>query len=141
MLRPSIRKRILGIALGLIVLMAVTSVLSTFPKEILEAAHLDGAGRWKTLLLVVLPILRPTLMVLGTFFFIWSWNEFFLPLVLLVSDANQTVTVALGTLQGQMTSNPTVTAGAALLGMLPTLIFFLIFQRTLTKGITAGAVK
>ncbi len=79
-------------------------------------------------------MLRPTLMVLATFFFIWTWNEFFLPLVLLVSDANQTVTLALGVLQGEMTSDPTTTAGASLLGMLPTLIFFLIFQRTLTKG-------
>lgn len=119
----------------------VASVLGAFPREILEAAKIDGAGRLNILIHVVLPILRPTLMVLGTFFFIWTWNEFFLPLVMLVSDSNQTVTQAMGTLQGEMTSDPTTTAGAALLGMLPTLIFFLIFQRTLTKGITAGAVK
>lgn len=119
----------------------VSSVLSAFPRELLEAAKIDGAGRLNTLIHVVLPILRPTLMVLGTFFFIWTWNEFFLPLVMLVSDSNQTVTQAMGTLQGEMTSSPTTTAGAALLGMLPTLIFFLIFQRTLTKGITAGSVK
>ncbi|WP_113719776.1 carbohydrate ABC transporter permease [Arthrobacter dokdonensis] len=119
----------------------VASVLTAFPREILEAAKIDGAGRLNILFRVVLPIIRPTLMVLGTFFFIWTWNEFFLPLVMLVSDSNQTVTQAMGTLQGEMTSDPTTTAGAALLGMLPTLIFFLIFQRTLTKGITAGAVK
>lgn len=119
----------------------ISSVLTAFPREILEAAKMDGAGRLRILVSVVLPVLRPTLMVLATFFFIWTWNEFFLPLVLLVSDANQTVTLALGTLQGEMTSDPTTTAGASLLGTLPTLIFFLIFQRTLTKGITVGAVK
>ena len=119
----------------------IASVLTAFPKEILEAARIDGAGAVRILFSVVLPVLRPTLMVLATFFFIWTWNEFFLPLVLLVSDANQTVTLALGTLQGEMTSDPTTTAGASLLGTLPTLIFFLIFQRTLTKGITVGAVK
>lgn len=119
----------------------IASVLTAFPKEILEAARIDGAGTVRILFSVVLPVLRPTLMVLATFFFIWTWNEFFLPLVLLVSDANQTVTLALGTLQGEMTSDPTTTAGASLLGTLPTLIFFLIFQRTLTKGITVGAVK
>lgn len=119
----------------------VASVLTAFPKEILEAARIDGAGSVRILFSVVLPVLRPTLMVLATFFFIWTWNEFFLPLVLLVSDANQTVTLALGTLQGEMTSDPTTTAGASLLGTLPTLVFFLIFQRTLTKGITVGAVK
>ncbi|MCX2748675.1 carbohydrate ABC transporter permease [Arthrobacter sp. MI7-26] len=119
----------------------VASVLSAFPRDVLEAAKIDGAGRLNILIHVVLPILRPTLMVLGTFFFIWTWNEFFLPLVMLVSDSNQTVTQAMGTLQGAMTSDPTTTAGAALLGMLPTLVFFLIFQRTLTQGITAGAIK
>ncbi|GAB6856918.1 carbohydrate ABC transporter permease [Microbacterium xylanilyticum] len=119
----------------------IASVLTAFPHEVLEAARIDGAGRFRVLVSVVLPMLRPTLMVLATFFFIWTWNEFFLPLVLLVSDANQTVTLALGVLQGEMTSDPTTTAGASLLGMLPTLIFFLIFQRTLTKGITVGAVK
>lgn len=119
----------------------IASVLTAFPREILEAARVDGAGSLRVLVSVVLPVLRPTLMVLATFFFIWTWNEFFLPLVLLVSDQNQTVTLALGTLQGEMTSDPTTTAGASLLGTLPTLLFFLLFQRTLTKGITMGAVK
>lgn len=119
----------------------IASVLTAFPMEVLEAARIDGAGKLRVLVSVILPMLRPTLMVLATFFFIWTWNEFFLPMVLLVSDANQTVTQALGMLQGEMTSDPTTTAGASLLGILPTLIFFLIFQRTLTKGITVGAVK
>jgi raffinose/stachyose/melibiose transport system permease protein len=119
----------------------IASVLTAFPMEVLEAARIDGAGKVRVLISVILPMLRPMLMVLATFFFIWTWNEFFLPMVLLVSDANQTVTQALGMLQGEMTSDPTTTAGASLLGILPTLIFFLIFQRTLTKGITAGAVK
>jgi raffinose/stachyose/melibiose transport system permease protein len=119
----------------------LSSVYGTFPKEILEAASLDGAGRWKILWRVVFPISRPTLAVLLIFFFIWTWNEFLIPLTFLASNDNQTVPVAISVLQGDRLMDVTTTAGSALLGIIPTIIFFLIFQRTLTRGITAGAVK
>ena len=119
----------------------LAAVMTTFPREILEAARVDGADRWQVLWFVVIPILRPTMAVLATFFFIWTWNEFLIPLVILVSNTNQTVSVAMGALSGQYVSQPTITAAAALLGITPTVIFFLIFQRTLTKGVVVGAVK
>lgn len=119
----------------------LSSVYGTFPKEVLEAASLDGATRWQILWRVVFPISRPTLSVLLIFFFIWTWNEFLIPLTFLASNSNQTVPVAISVLQGDRLMDVTTTAGSALLGIVPTLIFFLIFQRTLTRGITAGAVK
>lgn len=119
----------------------LSSVLSTFPKEIIEAALIDNASRWQILWSVVVPVLRPTLAVLATFFFIWTWNEFLIPLVFLVSNDNQTVSVSMGVLVGATTSDPTAIAAASLLGVTPTIIFFLIFQRTLTRGVAVGAVK
>jgi raffinose/stachyose/melibiose transport system permease protein len=119
----------------------LSSVLSQFPTEIIEAAKVDGANSWQVLWFIVVPVMRSTLGVLATFFFIWTWNEFLLPLVLLVSNDNQTVSVAMGVLSGQFVSEPTSIAAAALLGMGPTVIFFLIFQRTLTRGVTVGAIK
>ena len=119
----------------------LASVLGTFPKALLEAAALDGASRWDVLWKVVFPVVRPTLSVLMIFFFIWTWNEFLIPLVFLVSDSTQTVPIAISSLQGDKIMDVTTTSASALLGLLPTLIFFLIFQRTLTRGITAGAVK
>ncbi len=119
----------------------LSSVLSTFPREILEAARMDGASRFRILWRLVVPISRPTLGVLFVFFFIWTWNEFFLPLIFLISNENQTVPVALGVLQGQRLMDATMTSSSALLGILPAVVFFLIFQRTLTRGITVGAVK
>jgi raffinose/stachyose/melibiose transport system permease protein len=119
----------------------LSSVLTRFPTELLEAAKLDGAGTWSMLWRVVLPIARPTVGVLVVFFFIWTWNEFFIPLLFLVSNDNQTVSVALGVLQGQRLMDATMSSASAVLGMIPTVIFFLIFQRTLTRGITVGAVK
>lgn len=119
----------------------LSSVLSTFPRELIEAARIDGAGKLRILWRVVVPISRPTLGVLFVFFFIWTWNEFFLPMVLLISNDTQTVPVALGVLQGQRMMDATTTSASALLGILPAVAFFLIFQRTLSRGITAGAVK
>ena len=119
----------------------LSSVLSSFPREIIEAADIDGASRWQVLWYVVVPVLRPTLMVIGTFFFIWTWNEFLIPLVLLVSNNNQTVSLAMGLTRGQNLSDPVLQAAASLLGIAPTIIFFLIFQRTLTRGVAVGSVK
>jgi raffinose/stachyose/melibiose transport system permease protein len=119
----------------------LSAVFGTFPKEVLEAAALDGATRWQTLRSVVVPISRPTISVLLVFFFIWTWNEFLIPLTFLVSNDNQTVPVAVAVLQGERLMDVTTTSASALLGLIPTLVFFLIFQRTLTRGITAGAVK
>jgi len=113
----------------------------------LRSSTVEGCGDavvrrcWRTLWRVVVPVSRPTLAVLFTFFFIWTWNEFFLPLVFLVSNANQTVPVALGVLQGDRQMDATTTSASALIGILPAMLFFAIFQRTLTRGITAGAIK
>jgi raffinose/stachyose/melibiose transport system permease protein len=119
----------------------VSAVLTAFPREIIDAAEIDGASRWQVLWHVVIPMLRPTLTVLATFFFIWTWNEFLLSLVLLISNSNQNVSIALGSLHGQYTSEPTTSAAASLLGIIPTVLFFLIFQRTLMRGVTVGAIK
>lgn len=119
----------------------LSSVLSDFPMELLEAAKIDGAGSVRVLWNIVFPLTRPTLMVLMVFFFIWTWNEFLLPLVLLPSNDSQTVSLSMGLASGQYTSDPTQQAAAALVGILPTLAFFLVFQRTLLKGVTMGSVK
>jgi raffinose/stachyose/melibiose transport system permease protein len=119
----------------------LSSVMAAFPRPLLEAARIDGAGRWQVLWRVVVPVVRPTLSVLLVFFFVWTWNEFLIPMVFLISNENQTVSVALGVLQGQRLMDATMSSAASLLGLLPTVAFFLIFQRTLARGLTAGAIK
>ncbi|PSL38234.1 raffinose/stachyose/melibiose transport system permease protein [Labedella gwakjiensis] len=119
----------------------LASVMSTVPKELLEAAAIDGANRWQILWRVVFPVLRPTLSVLVVFFFIWTWNEFYIPLILLNDPTSQTVPIALSTLRGQHSIDVTVVNAGSLLSLIPTLVFFLIFQRTLSRGVTAGSVK
>jgi len=119
----------------------LSSVFSAFPTELLDAAAMDGAGRLRTLWQVVVPVSRSTIGVLFTFFFVWTWNELFIPLIFLISNDNQTVPVSLGVLQGEKMMDATTTSASALLGIAPAILFFLVFQRTLTRGVMAGAVK
>ncbi|MFA6891929.1 MAG: carbohydrate ABC transporter permease [Sphaerochaetaceae bacterium] len=119
----------------------LSSSYHAFPRELLEAATVDGCTKGELLTDVVAPVSKPTLSVLFVFFFLWTWNEFFIPLVMLVSNARQTVPIAISVTQGQHNMDMTAAAASALLGVLPCIIFFAIFQRTLTKGITAGAIK
>ncbi|WP_084101179.1 carbohydrate ABC transporter permease [Demequina sp. NBRC 110051] len=119
----------------------LSSLLGTFPKEILEAAAMDGATRWRSLRSVIVPVIKPTLSVLMVFFFIWTWNEFLLPLAFLNSPDSLTVPLILEQLNGERQTDTTTLVAGTLISIIPTIIFFLIFQRTLTRGITAGAVK
>ncbi len=119
----------------------LSSQLGDFPKEVLEAAALDGAGRRQILSSIVYPMMRPTLSVLLVFFFIWTWNEYFIPFIMLTDPSVQTIPIALATLKGQNSTNIVEQNAGSLLSLLPTLVFFLVFQRTLTRGVAAGAVK
>ena len=119
----------------------LSSVYGTFPKAILEAAAIDGASRWRILKDIVFPISKPTLNVMLVFFFIWTWNEYMIPMAFLIDNSKQTVPIAIASLTGDRLMDVTTTAAASLISIVPTLIFYLIFQRTLSKGITTGAVK
>jgi raffinose/stachyose/melibiose transport system permease protein len=119
----------------------LASIMRAFPKEILDAARVDGCGKLQLLVRIVVPIMRPSITVLMVFAFIWTWNEFYLPLIFLVDNSQYTVPVAVAVTQGQHMMNESAVAASALLGVLPCVLFFLLFQRTLTRGITAGSYK
>lgn len=118
----------------------LSSVFRTFPASLIEAAKLDGCGKWR-ILHIVATLNKPALSLLMVFYFIWTFNEFFLPLIFLVSNTNQTIPIAITMFQGQYTGYATMQSACALLGILPCIIFFLIFQRTLTRGMVAGGLK
>jgi len=119
----------------------LSSAFQAFPRQLLEAATVDGCSKRQLLVKIVAPVSSSTLSVLFVFFFLWTWNEFFIPLVMLVSNAHQTVPIAISVTQGQHNMDMTAASASAFLGILPCIIFFVLFQRTLTKGITAGAIK
>jgi ABC-type glycerol-3-phosphate transport system permease component len=119
------------------------SFFASVPVELMEAARIDGTSRLQTLCLVVLPVARPALTTLGTVLFLFTWNEFLLALILVPNNASvQTVPLALSFFSGAArSSDPAVTAAAAVLVALPVLLAYVFLQRQLISGLTEGAVK
>ncbi|MCA9834139.1 MAG: carbohydrate ABC transporter permease [Thermomicrobiales bacterium] len=111
------------------------------PNDVMEASIVDGANSWQSLWQVMFPLSRPMVGTIGLMFFIWTWNEFMLPLVVNVNPKYHTLPVGLMYFQDRWTANiPLIAAGATII-FLPIIAIFLIFQRQLIEGITQGAVK
>jgi multiple sugar transport system permease protein len=116
--------------------------VSALPRELEEAAAVDGAGRLRVLVSVVLPLLRPGIVATAMFAFISAWNEFFFALVLLRDPDTLTLPLTLARFvggEGQIALGPL--AAGAVLATLPSLVIFAFLQRRLTSGALAGAVK
>jgi len=111
------------------------------PSELLEAARIDGAGEARIFAQVVLPIMRPALAAVAIVVFLFQWNDFFWPLLILTQKQAYTIPVALGTLVGlTRVSWGGIMVGTAI-ATVPFLLLFLFLQRYFVAGITAGAVK
>jgi raffinose/stachyose/melibiose transport system permease protein len=111
------------------------------PGEISEAAVLDGANSWDLLWQVMFPLARPLIGTLALLFFIWTWNEFLLPLVVNINPDYHTLPVGILYFQQRWTSNlPLIAAGATII-YLPLVGIFLLFQKQLVAGLTEGALK
>ncbi|MEU0379584.1 carbohydrate ABC transporter permease [Streptomyces cyaneofuscatus] len=112
------------------------------PAELEEAAAVDGAGRVRTLVSVVAPLLAPGIVATALFAFITAWNEFFFALVLLKTPEKQTLPVVLTHFLGaEGVADLGPLAAAAFLATLPSLVLFAVIQRRITGGMTAGAVR
>ncbi|MBV1854742.1 carbohydrate ABC transporter permease [Catellatospora tritici] len=111
------------------------------PDDLLEAASIDGAGRLRTLWNVILPLSLPVLAVISIFAIIGSWKDFLWPLLVLQDPQQQTISVALSRLSftGQVPQNE-LYAGLAM-ASIPMIIVFMIFQRRILNGLSAGAIK
>lgn len=117
------------------------SFIKGIPIEIEEAAHVDGAGRFRTFWLIVFPMLLP---VTSAFVIIQSlgfWNDFFVPLVFLDSSSAGTINVAINRMVGLFTSQWQLIYTGAILAILPAIVIFAAFQRYFIKGMSIGAVK
>lgn len=112
------------------------------PPELGEAAEIDGAGPWKVFFSVYLPLATPGLAIVGILAFNYHWNEFFRPLIMIVSEQNFTLPLGLVSLQGNLGTGSvaTVLAGVVL-SMIPALVVFIFGQKPLRDGLTAGTGK
>ena len=122
-----------------------TFVLSNYfkqvPREINEAATVDGASVWRTYWTVLLPLARPALAALATLEFTWIYNDFFWGVLLLRTGSKLPVTSALNNLSGQFFKDNNLLAAGALLVALPTLIVYFALQKQFVAGLTLGSTK
>jgi multiple sugar transport system permease protein len=111
------------------------------PPDLEDAARVDGAGELSIFFRVVLPLCAPALAVLGIQTFLTTWNSFLFPKILTNSSEMYTLPVGLALMQDPRSSDWPVTMAGSVVASLPVIIFFLIFQKNITEGITAGALK
>lgn len=111
------------------------------PLELSEAAKVDGATTLQEFRRIQLPLARPALSALAILLFLWTWNQFLLPVVLVADPLDRTVAGALTFFQGQYSSSiPLLNAGALII-IVPTIIVFIAFQRQFIQALLQGAVK
>lgn len=121
--------------------MMLTEFMREIPDEIEEAARLDGVGELRMLWQIILPLCKPALGVAGVLGFIMIWDQYLLPLIAAKDPTDYTVTVALATLRTDPVVGSGVVLAGAVIALIPSLIVYLLLQRSLVTGIAAGATK
>ena len=111
------------------------------PKELEEAARIDGAGRFRIYRQVVMPLTRPAVAAVAIFTFVFTWNNLLWPLLVLTNPDLMTIPVGLSTVQGAFGIRYADTMASAILGALPLIAVFLLFQRNIVEGIAGTGLK
>lgn len=118
-----------------------TGYIKTIPKELDEAATIDGASAWQMFFLVIFPTIRPINATVTILTVMWTWNDFLMPLVLLSKPEQQTLQLSQYIFQSQFSTNYNLAFASYVMVLLPVLIVYLFCQKGITAGITNGAVK
>lgn len=119
----------------------MTGFMQGIPKELEEAADIDGCGRYGRFFKVIFPLSTPGLSTLAIYNGVNIWNEFIFAFTLTQSESNRTLPLALWNYQGQYSSNTAMIMACLTLSAMPMIIMFIILQDKLVKGMMAGAVK
>jgi multiple sugar transport system permease protein len=115
----------------------------TFPKEIEEAALIDGASRFQILSKILIPASVPALATQATFTFLYAWNSFIWPLVIINvgNEKNHVLTLALNVLRGRASDSPNLILAGAAIAIIPPLIVFILGQRFFVESVASSGVK
>ncbi|MFD9244342.1 carbohydrate ABC transporter permease [Streptomyces sp. NPDC059556] len=146
---PVVHISLIGSLAGMIVpvgawafsILVMTEFMKEVPKELEEAARIDGAGDLRIFAQIILPMCRPALGVIGVFGFTMIWDQYLLPLLVATDSSSYTLPLALRTLRVDPLVTPGVVMAASLLALLPSVIVFLFFQRSFVHGLSSGALK
>ncbi len=119
----------------------LSNYMKALPKELDEAAIVDGAGIWTRFWRLTLPLCRPALAALATLLTTWIYNDFFWAITLISTGNKRPITSALANLQGQFVANHNMIAAAALIAAIPTLVVYILLQKQFIAGLALGATK
>ena len=111
------------------------------PRDLDDAAKLDGYGHWRFLWRVAVPLARPAIAALTVFSFLTAWNQYLWPLLVTKDEHLRTVQIGLRQLRATSIQNVNITFAGVVIAFLPLVVLFLVFQKQLVRGLTAGAVK
>ncbi|MEM1486157.1 carbohydrate ABC transporter permease [Oscillospiraceae bacterium PP1C4] len=118
------------------------SFSKSIPKELDESAIIDGASTPQMFYRIIFPLLKPVTSTIIIIDVMWIWNDFLLPLIMINgSEKTKTLTLAAYSFVGQYVSDWQYTMAAIVLSVLPSIIFFIVMQKNIVKGVTAGAIK
>ena len=115
--------------------------IQTLPRELEDAARVDGCSEFGVFWRVILPLSRPAMGALAIFTFVRHWNDYIWPLITLTKSSNYTLPVGVASLQTEFQTDYGIIFAGAALAALPIIIFFLLFQRSFLEGVRMGAVK
>jgi raffinose/stachyose/melibiose transport system permease protein len=118
-----------------------TAFLRSIPLELEESARMDGATTWQTFWHLIFPLLAPMSATVGIFAFLYAWNDFMMPSLIISDPALQTLPVRQNLFQNQFSNNYNVSFASYLMAMAPAIIAYLFTQRWVMEGVTQGAVK
>jgi multiple sugar transport system permease protein len=114
---------------------------TTVPRELEEAARIDGAGRLRTLVRILLPLMGPTLATLAVLTFLNVWNDFLWPLIAIQSPGNMTIQMGLQNFQGSHLTNWPMLMAATVTSQIPVLVLFVVAQRFFVRSIASSGLK
>lgn len=117
------------------------TVMQDVPKEILEAGTIDGVNQFQAFTKIALPITRPGIWSLALIVFLFAWQEYLLPLVVIQNEALKPLTVGAASLQGRYGVDYAGIAAAGIIAFMPLIGLFLVLQRSFVRGLAVGAVK
>jgi raffinose/stachyose/melibiose transport system permease protein len=128
----------MGLPLAIFIL---SEFIQQIPREMRDAARIDGASEYRIFWNVILPLIRPAVATVAVFTMVPIWNDLWFPLILAPGKSTQTVTLGVQQFIGQYVTDWNAVLAALSLALAPILVLYVIFSRSLVRGITAGAVK
>lgn len=130
-----------GYAFGRIEFPFKNAIFMSLPKELEEAAIVDGCGRFRIFAQIMLPLIKPGIVAMSIFTIKFAWNDFMWPLIVNTSMNKMTLGPALSTLQGQYTTEYPMQMAGAVLAVLPLVVMFFIFQKQFIEGVAQSGIK